>query len=478
MPDETSGDTAPLQQITVPIAGMTCAACEHKVAKALGALPGVQHAEASARTGRATIVASERPDDDLINAALSRSGYSVGTDPWVSTDTRVWRTFIVSAIVIGLAVYVALSLGLADLPSRLADPSSGGLMLVLVLGLTAGVSTCMALVGGLVLAVSASHASALARAGVVEPSFGTRMRPHLMFNAGRIVGFGILGAMLGLLGGAFSLPSSVTGLLLIGVAIVMALLGIRLTGIFPRLSAWNLSLPSGIGRALGIGEQAEGSYSDVRTAIVGAATFFLPCGFTQAVQLYALTTGSPATAGLIMATFAVGTTPGLLALAGIPEVATGSKRDAVLRIVGVLVICFALINALGGLRLLGYDISSSKPSAEVTQSAAQQQVSPNVTVANGTQIVTMTQDPRGYTPADTVVYAGMPITWVINATSPYDCSAFLRVPDLGVTANLTAGENRVTLPALKTGVTSFTCVMGMYGGTLVAVDPPAALAAS
>ena len=33
---------------------MTCAACELKVAKALGALPGVQDASASARSGRVT----------------------------------------------------------------------------------------------------------------------------------------------------------------------------------------------------------------------------------------------------------------------------------------------------------------------------------------------------------------------------------------------------------------------------------------
>jgi len=36
---------------------------------------------------------------------------------------------------------------------------SGGLLVVLVLGFAAGLSTCMALVGGLVLAVSARFAS-------------------------------------------------------------------------------------------------------------------------------------------------------------------------------------------------------------------------------------------------------------------------------------------------------------------------------
>ena len=67
---------------------------------------------------------------------------------------------------------------------------------------------------------------------------------------------------------------------------------------------------------------AAAAYSDVR-APAGAATFFLPCGFTQAVQLYALSTGSPVSAGLTMAVFAVGTSPGLLALASLPNLGRG-----------------------------------------------------------------------------------------------------------------------------------------------------------
>lgn len=461
--------------VEVPVNGMTCTACERKVSRALGALPGVTHAEASARSGRALLTVSSTPSDDEIAAALASVGYSIGSTPWVSRDPRVWITVAVSAAAVGAAVLIALSLGIADLPSRLTDPDAGGLLLVLVLGLTAGVSTCMALVGGLVLAVSASHAAALARAGVPEPSFSTRMRPHVMFNVGRVVGFGVLGALLGVLGGAISLPPSVMGLLLVAVAVVMALLGLRLTGLFPRLAAWNLALPAGLSRALGIGEAAEGAYSDLRAALLGAATFFLPCGFTQAVQLYALSTASPLTAGLIMATFALGTTPGLLALAGVPEVATGRRRDTVLRAVGVVVIAFALLNSLGGLRLLGYTIGSDSSVAATVAStpAGAQKVSGNVTVAGGTQVVHMTQNPDGYVPADTVVYAGMPITWDITSTSQYDCSAFLRVPSLGVSANLTKGANSVALPALDEGVTPFTCVMGMYTGQLIAVPAPA-----
>ena len=68
----------------------------------------------------------------------------------------------------------------------------------------------------------------------------------------------------------------------------------------------------------------------------------------------------------------------------------------------------------------------------------------------------------------------MPTTWLIDGTSKFDCSAFLRVPDLGLKVNLAEGTNTVRLPALEPGTVHFTCVMGMYSGNLVVVDPPAA----
>jgi sulfite exporter TauE/SafE len=372
----------------------------------------------------------------------------------------------VAGLALVVVAWTARTAGLADVAPGIANPSRGGLLLVLALGLTAAVSTCMAMVGGLVLGFSASHAAAVGATGSALPAFTTRMRPQFAFNAGRIIGFGILGAALGAIGSTVGLPTRIMGVLALAVAVVMFLLGIRLTGISPRMAAWSPRLPAGLAGLLGIDAAAGRPYSDVRTALVGAATFFLPCGFTQAVQVYALSTGTPLTAGVIMATFAVGTTPGLLAVASVPEIATGRRRGTVLQVVGVVVLAFSLINVTSGLRLLG--VSSAAPAA-----SAEQQVSANVTVLNGVQTVRMTQSPEGYLPADTIVRAGIPITWVIDATSQWDCSAYLRVPALGLSADLKDGTNTIDLPALPPGVVPFTCVMGMYSGNLIAVDAPA-----
>lgn len=453
------------QRSEIPVDGMTCDACESRVCRALLRLPGVESVKVSARRGTAVVTGAPLPPRDRIDVAIRSAGYEPVSPAWLSTDTSTWITVVLSWLAIAAIAVVSSASGLGAAVGNLASPSSTGLLVVLVLGLTAGVSTCMAMVGGLVLGFSASHAAALNMGGQQLPSFGTRMRPQFAFNVGRIIGFGLLGAVLGSLGSAVSLPTRMMGVLALAVAVVMFLLGVRLTGISPRLAAWSPRLPAGVASLLGIDAAAARPYSDPRTALVGAATFFLPCGFTQAVQVYALSTGSPLSAGMIMATFAVGTTPGLLAVGSLPEIASGRARASVLQVVGVVVLAFALLNVTSGLRLLGVAGTS-------TVAAAEQQVSANVTVAGGVQTVQMTQSPEGYLPADTVVHAGIPITWVIRSTSQWDCSAFLRVPDLEVSVDLKDGVNTVQLPELSPGVTPFTCVMGMYSGNLIAVDKP------
>jgi len=48
--------------------------------------------------------------------------------------------------------------------------------------------------------------------------------------------------------------------------------------------------------------------------ITGALTFFLPCGFTFAMQVYAISTGNFIQGALVMGIFALGTLPGLLSI--------------------------------------------------------------------------------------------------------------------------------------------------------------------
>ena len=423
---------------------------------------------ASATHARVEVTSTGPLSAAALAVAIEAAGYRIGRTPWLATDPRTWLAAAGGlALVVAIAAAAELT-GLTSLASGAGNIGEGGLVVAGLLGLAAGVSTCMALTGGLVLALSAGFAAS--RPAAEGTSVALRLRPTVVFLGGRIVGFAVLGAALGAVGSAVVLPAIVVAALMIVVAVVMTILGVRLTGLSPRIAAWSPTLPAGLGRRLGVDEGAVTRYSDSRAALLGAATFFLPCGFTQAVQVYALSTGSPLFAGAIMAVFALGTAPGLLALGGLPALVPARMRPAVLRLVGVVVIGFAMVNATAGLRLVGV-----APVVGPSDAAAS---APVVEIADGVQVLRTFQLGNGYLPVDAALYAGMPTRWIVESLDQNSCAVFLRVPSLGLAVTLHDGENTIDLPALEPGRVAYTCSMGMYGGQLRVVPPSSGVVAA
>lgn len=451
----------PKELITVTVAGMTCTACERRISKALTALPGVISATASTRKGTATLITTSEASRPSIDEAITGLGYGLGRSAWLNRDPQVWRSATVAAVFVAVLVIVVAG---NDLSGGLGNPSTGGLLLVFALGLAAGVSTCMAMVGGIVLAISASAARrAVARGAQARTSV---WRTNLAFQGGRIVGFAVLGMALGAIGKSAAMPTPVVIGLMIAVAVLMLLVGVRLTELSPRIAGWSPTVPASLGDRLGLTGDV-GARRTTGTVLAGAATFFLPCGFTQAVQLYAFSTGSPTHAGAIMATFALGTAPALFAVAGAPTLFKGTNKVAMLRVLGVVVIGFAAINATSAMRLAGVGFSGGGPAS------AAQAITSNVSLTATDQTLRTSQDGQGYHPGDAVVYSGRPIHWVLTSTAPFSCASIVTSADLKTQISLKAGPNVVELPKLAAGSYDYTCGMGMYSGRIVVIDPPA-----
>ena len=448
----------PKELITVPVSGMTCTACERRISKALTALPGVVSATASTRKGTASLITTGEANRASIDRTISALGYGLGRSAWFNRDPQVWRSAAVASVFGAMLVWVV---GTGDLAGRFGDLSTGGLLLVLALGLAAGVSTCMAMVGGIVLAISASAASRAAAKGADTRS--TVWRTNLAFQAGRIVGFGLLGMVLGAIGASASMSQSVIVVLMIVVAVLMALVGVRLTDLSPRIAGWSPTIPAAVGDRLGL----TGDVPARRTAgtlVAGAATFFLPCGFTQAVQVYALSTGSPVQAGAVMAVFALGTTPGLLSLGGLTAAVRGASAERFFRFAGVMVLAFAAINVHGALGVLAPGLFAT--------TAAGTTLSSNVTLEGDVQVLRTSQVANGYEPADATVYAGRQVRWEMDSTA-LTCASTLYAPDLGIEATLEPGLNVFTFTPGEPGTLRYSCSMGMYHGSITVIEEPA-----
>ena len=93
-----------------------------------------------------------------------------------------------------------------------------------IIGLIASVSSCLAIVGGLVLSLSAK----------ISEDNVSDTKTFILFHIGRLVSFAILGGLLGLLGNAIGINFTFTAILGIIASLIMLALGFNLVGIFAR----------------------------------------------------------------------------------------------------------------------------------------------------------------------------------------------------------------------------------------------------
>lgn len=448
---------------TIPIKGMHCRSCEILIEDELMKLHGVKKALVSEKRGVAEIYYKGTIELDKIEKAVCDAGYIIGVSekkPLFSKRMQDYVDLGYAFLILALLYMIGNTLGLFNLSLK-GSGNYGSLPIVLLVGLTAGVSTCMALVGGLVLAASARFVEKHPQATLLQ-----KFKPHLFFNIGRIVAFFILGGIIGYVGSFFQLSTTMLGFLTIGVGVVMVLMGLQLTEIFPRLTGMQLTLPKGISRALGIKEQSEKEYSNKNSFIMGASTFFLPCGFTQAMQLFAISSGSPITGALTMGVFALGTAPGLLGIGGLTSVVKGAFAKPFFKFAGLVVIFMAIFNISNGLNLSGIDVN-----AFINPKVKSDTVNdPNVTLENGVQIVRMTQTSSGYSPNSFTIKKGIPVKWIVTSEDAFTCAASIVSSKLGIRKNLEAGENIIEFTPTEAGQVKFTCSMGMYSGVFNIVD--------
>lgn len=448
------------KKLVVPIKGMHCQSCEILVERELKEIGGITKAVVNHYKDTAEIFyQGDSPDLAAINAAVAKAGYSVGkeeTKGWFSKNKADYQELGLAAMFLVGLYFIFKSLGVTNLDIA---PTAEGVTipLILLIGLVAGVSTCMALVGGLTLGLAARHNELHPEATAMQ-----KFRPHLFFNLGRIISYLLLGGLLGLMGSAIQLSSLALGIITILVGLVMLALGLQLIEIFPWARKLKLTLPKGLSRTLGINKQRT-EYSHKNSFVLGALTFFLPCGFTQAIQIIAIGTGSFLYGALVMGLFALGTLPGLLGVGGLTSVVKGATARKFFKFAGLAVIAFSIFNISNGLNLTGLNLSYG-------QTAKVNANDPNVAIENSAQVVKMKELANGYSPNSFTIKKGIPVKWVVDAQAPYSCAASISMPKFNIRKNLVKGENIIEFTPKETGRIPFSCSMGMYTGVFNVVE--------
>ncbi len=322
--------------------GMHCNSCVILTENEIGSLPNISSVKSDLKT-HSIEVEGDFGDKSIeqiaeeLSIPVKSHGYRISVEKQ-ARDIK-WNEFkIAFPIAIGfIVVFIVLQkLGIVNL----VGSGEVNYSTAFIIGIIASLSTCMAVVGGLVLSMSATFAKE-----------GDKLKPQLLFHIGRIVSFFVLGGIIGSIGSAFTLNSISTFVLGLIVGIIMLILGINLLDTFHWAKKLQPSMPKFIAKhAHGVSR-----FNHTLTPLlVGIATFFLPCGFTQSMQIYTLTTGSFLNGGFTMLAFALGTLP-VLALISFSSfsIQNSSKSGIFFKSAGLIVIMFAIFNLINSLVVIG-----------------------------------------------------------------------------------------------------------------------------
>ncbi|MCA9357612.1 sulfite exporter TauE/SafE family protein [Candidatus Nomurabacteria bacterium] len=331
-----------MKKITLHVSGMHCPSCPMLIEGELTDLQNITEAKASLKLNQVEITGefgdkTEEEIADSLSEVVTKHGYKLSVEKQNHSAAwgEFWKAVPIALAFIGFFVLLQ-KLGIVNLITS-SDVTYGSAFLI---GLVASVSSCMAVVGGLVLSVSANFAKE-----------GDKVRPQILFHVGRLVSFFVLGGVIGALGSAFQL--SVTGTMILGilVGLILVILGVNLLDVFPWVKKLQPALPSFIGNHV---QGLKLLNHTLTPMLLGLATFFLPCGFTQAMQIQALSSENFMTGALIMFSFALGTLP-VLAILSFSSLGVHSKVKSSIffKTAGLVVIFFGLLNLMNSLVAAG-----------------------------------------------------------------------------------------------------------------------------
>jgi len=327
-----------MKNITLHVSGTHCASCKILIEDILNEQVGIKNTQVNLKQKTVSfdteLTFGNEKLTEMLNQKVQHNGYtfSVEKKEKIKKDNGViWQ-----ALPIGLA-FLALFFLLQK--SGIFNFGIGGTatpVTSFVIGLVASVSSCLAVVGGLVLSLSAT----------VSQDKVSDTKPMFLFHGGRLLGFALLGGVLGALGQAIGVSFTFGAILGILASVVMIVLGLNLVGIFEKST---ITLPSGI---FAFFRKVE--HKTIAPLLLGIGTFFLPCGFTQSMQIAALSSGSFVSGMLIMLAFALGTLPILALLSfGSASFAHGKHAPLFFKSSGIVVIGLGVFALLAGLVGLG-----------------------------------------------------------------------------------------------------------------------------
>jgi sulfite exporter TauE/SafE/copper chaperone CopZ len=447
------------------VKGMHCASCEILIEKKLLELPNIKSVNASTAKGEVVVEYEDvKPKIENLNKIFEKDNYKFFENQIKGEDfNKNHKKSSPTLIAFNIAAFIIIAFLILDkigIGGFINVNSTSSLGAFFMFGILASLSSCAALVGGIILSMSKQWGELYGNNSTIFK----KIQPHITFNLGRIIAYGIFGAILGIIGNRLQISLQFTAFMIITISFLMIVLRLQMLGV-KYFRKFQLSLPKSATRFIANENNFKGKFMPF---LMGAATIILPCGFTITAEGLALLSSNPLQGFLIMLAFVLGTTPILFSI-GFSSIKFLSKpnfAEKFSKVAGFLVLFFALFNINTQMNILGFVM----PNFNTSSSAINQNELPQI--IKGVQILKMNASARGYSPNYLKVKTGIPIRWEITDTGTSGCTnAIISKSLFSGEIRLTPGETSIKeFTISKPGKYKFSCWMGMVTGTIEAIN--------
>lgn len=437
---------------------MTCSNCENRIDNALRSTSGISSVKVRYSNSNARVTF----DSTIINLneiekVIKNLGYKIkkinSANENVTASNKTNLNQLIGIVIIIIAVLIILKhLGgfnfFNSFPQAKIGMNYGVLFLI---GLLTSIH-CVAMCGGINLSQCITHGSNNENGNNISRSSIT---PSIFYNLGRVISYTIVGGIVGAIGSVISFSGTAKGIVAIIAGIFMVIMGITMLNIFPQLRKLNLRMPRIFARK--INDEKRNSKSPF---YIGLLNGLMPCGPLQAMQLYALSTGSFAKGAFSMFLFSLGTVPLMFFLGTLSSLLTKKFTKKMMQVSSVLVIILGVLMFQNGASISGIVIPSFFNKSDNSIVA---------TIDGDVQIIITKLSNNRYEPI--TVKVGVPVRWTIQATAGQinGCNKII-IPEYNIKKELVVGDNIIEFTPKQAGIVPYSCWMGMIRSQINIVD--------
>ncbi|MEJ7893077.1 MAG: sulfite exporter TauE/SafE family protein [Solirubrobacteraceae bacterium] len=364
------------------------------------------------------------------------------------------RRWIMGGVLLILGVLLAAG---ALLGPNLPGPEAKGASLLVIfgIGLTAGGLSCLAVQGGLLTVAVTGGREHRDSPDALEG----KATPILWFLGAKLTAYTLLGGLLGALGSLAEPSSTVRAAIMGATALLMIATALHFLKVHPIFRYAIIQPPRFLTRRMQQRARAGGAFAP---ALLGGMTVFLPCGVTQAMQLLAINSGSPALGAATLFVFVLGTSPLFFSLGYFATRLGAATHARFMKIAAAAILIVALFSLDGALKLGGSPVTFAKARSAIFEP---EPAVPAAVASDGVQEVRIVAGSAGYSPGSAEIRSGEPSRIVFSGDGSGGCSLALLFEGKQYYID-PAGAMSIDLPPQKPGTIDYTCAMGMYGGSI------------